>query len=199
MRRVQTTSIAGLPWQQQPGTFLSSKQEMLSTYYLTDSPYRWVARIRPSDFTECRSLTFSLLLLSRTVAWSETNLIAFCGSEGIHRGVPTDDPLLTSLYATFEPHKPNEASAIHHNIPPPDTQNKEQTLRRSSTPLPGRPENDTAPTGSQAKAQRTAGHFSSTKQSPSTISCLSHVIFISDPTFPSQHFTLITPHQARIK
>ena len=30
-------------------------------------------------------------------------------------------------------------------------------------------------------------------------SCLTHVIFLNDPAFPSEHTTLITPHQSRIK
>ena len=32
-----------------------------------------------------------------------------------------------------------------------------------------------------------------------SISCLTHVIFLVNPRFPSEHTTLITPHRSRIK
>ena len=160
-----------------------------------------------------------LSFLFSCVSWSEDNVIAFAGPEGIYLGSEQADTSEKDAEPPKPKNPPKPEPPAELATPNADTnawaRKSMENARNLLAPgnmrgmSPGVP--SPSPSGENSNELLQSQVVSDLQDDYAIrrsknwkfrqvqISCLTHVIFLTNPIFPSEHTTLITPHQSRIK
>lgn len=176
------------------------------------------------------------LFFTSCVTWSEDNVIAFTGPDGIYTGldqntnsesnenVPSSNPqnplkkvkTEENQQPLLDPKRPQVPNWGSRKPTPENSGPSKNLTNNQPLPSPGvlhSPNQDLRLSASTPNSEASSQDVNMPDQDENVklprsktwkrrqvrTSCLTHTIFVTNPIFPSEHTTLITSHEARIK